>query len=160
LRIDKRAGDRKLLAVDIVLPVLQRCHPVMDRRVCGDIFKLPLHDCSVDGIWNVGVMEHFTHEQIDHIMRELYRVLKPGSRVILLWPGADSIPQKMLRVVEKVINLKHEQKNFSFHPPEISQLKSMREGHDVLIRNGFRCLDIDYGFRSLMAFKVLVGMKQ
>jgi SAM-dependent methyltransferase len=159
LRIDKGGNRRKLIAVDIVPSVLKGCHPAMDCRVCGDLFQLPFQDDSVDGIWNVGVMEHFTHEEIDRIMRELFRVMKPGSRIILLWPGADSIPQKMLRVVEKVVNFKNKGNNFRFHPPEISQLKSIQEGRHVLNRNGFDCLHIDYGFRSLMAFKTLVGMK-
>jgi SAM-dependent methyltransferase len=159
LRIDKGNRDKTLVAVDIVPRVLRNCHPIMDHRVCGDIFRLPFQDSSIDGIWNVGVMEHFTHEQIDKIMRELHRVLKPGCRIVLLWPGADSIPQKMLRVVEKVINIKKKDETFRFHPPEISQLKSMKEGHQVLKRNGFECLHIDYGFRSLLAFKTVVGQK-
>ncbi len=87
MRIDKRGGARKLVATDIVQPVLRQCHPVMDSRVCGDIFNMPYAADSVDGIWNVGVMEHFTHEQIDSIMTEFHRILKPGHRIILLWPG-------------------------------------------------------------------------
>ena len=159
MRIDKYSGSRKLVATDIVQPVLRQCHPIMDERVCGDIFCLPYADDSIDGIWNVGVMEHFTHEQIDKIMRELHRVLKPGHRIILLWPGADSLPQKMLRLLEKLINGRKGTENFSFHPPEISQLKSMKEGREVLQRNGFRSLYIDYGWRSLLAFKTLVAIK-
>ena len=161
MRIDKNMGARKLVATDIVQTVLMQCHPIMDARVCGDIFNLPYADDSVDGIWNVGVMEHFTHEQIDRIMGELYRVLKPGHRIILLWPGADSIPQKMLRLVEVFINARGrgEEKEFHFHPPEISQLKSRREGLDVLRRNGFESIHIDAGWRSLMAFKTLVAAK-
>lgn len=159
MRIDKCGGARKLVATDIVQPVLKQCHPVMDSRVCGDIFNMPYADDSVDGIWNVGVMEHFTHEQIDKIMTEFHRVLKPGSRIILLWPGADSLPQKMLKVVEFIINSGGKKKNFSFHPPEISQLKSRREGSEVMQRNGFRSIYIDYGWRSLMAFKTVVAVK-
>jgi SAM-dependent methyltransferase len=132
----------------------------MDVRVCGDIFRLPFRDASVDGLWNVGVMEHFTHDHIDQIMREFHRILKHGGRIILLWPGADSIPQKMLRVAEKIINLTKKQEKFRFHPDEISQLRSMQQGREVLARNGFDTLHIDYGFRSLMAFKTLVGIKQ
>lgn len=160
MRIDKRGGSRKLVATDIVQPVLKYCHPVMDERVCGDIFCLPYADDSIDGVWNVGVMEHFSHEQIDKIMQELHRVLKPEHRIIILWPGADSLPQKMLGIVAKFINARNGNKDFSFHPPEISQLKSMQEGRDVLQRNGFRCLYIDYGWRSLLAFKTLVAVKE
>lgn len=158
MRIDK-AGGRKLIAVDIVLPVLERCHPIMDSRLCGDIFRLPFGTDSVDGIWNVGVMEHFTHDQIDQIMREFYRVLKTGACLFMLWPGVDSIPQRMLRVVEKVVNLRPRQDKFRFHPDEISQIKSLKEGREVLARNGFRVLEVEYGFRSLFAFKTLVGKK-
>jgi hypothetical protein len=105
-------------------------------------------------------MEHFTHDQINQIMREFYRILRPGSPVILLWPGSDSIPQKLLRMSEKVINLTKREEKFRFHPDEISQLRSMQEGREVLERNGFGVLHIDYGFRSLMAFKTLVGSKK
>lgn len=159
LRIDKRGGKRKLVATDIVQPVLKNCHPVMDERVCADIFKLPYADDSIDGIWNVGVMEHFTQEQIDRIMSEFRRVLKPGRRMILLIPGTDSIPQKMLRVVEKIINARRPDKNFRFHPPEISQIESMAQARQLLERNDFECLHIDYGWRSLMAFKTLIAVK-
>jgi len=159
MRINKYDGERVLVAVDIVLPVLEQCHSIMDVKVCGDIFRLPFHEESVDGIWNVGVMEHFTHDQIDRIMREFRRVLKRGGRALLLWPGVSSPPQKMLKVAAKFIRMTSGKKNFQFHPEEISQLKSVREGNDVLVRNGFLTLRVDQGLRSLMAFKILVGQK-
>jgi SAM-dependent methyltransferase len=159
MRIDKKNGRRKLVATDIVQPVLRHCHPIMDERVCADIFDLPYGDATVDGIWNVGVMEHFTNEQIDRIMGEFHRVLKPGHRIILLIPGTDSIPQKMLRVVEKMINARRKDKNFRFHPPEISQIASRAQALDMLERNNFECIHFDYGWRSLMAFKTLVAVK-
>lgn len=163
--IEKHDGARTLVATDIVLPVLKRGHAIMDVRVCGDIFRLPFRESSIDGIWNVGVMEHFTYEQIDQVMREFHRVLRHGSRIILLWPGADSVPQRLLRIMERVINSTRkatkEHDVFRFHhiPDEISQLRSIQEGREVLVRNGFDPLHIDSGLRSLMTFKILVGVK-
>jgi len=158
--IQKRNGARTLLALDLIRPVLERCHPIMDIRVCGDIFSLPFQNDSLEGIWNVGVMEHFTHEQIDRILREFQRVLKPGHRVVLLWPATFSIPQRILRVLEFFINLRRgEADKFRFHPDEISQLRSVRQGKDVLSRNGFRPVAIDIGLRTLMAFETIVGEK-
>ena len=157
--IDKRAGARTLVALDLIRPVLERCHPAMDVRVCGDIFRLPFQDNSLDGIWNVGVMEHFTHEQIDAILREFRRTLKPGSRIVLLWPAKFSIPQRILRILEWFINLRRGTDKFRFHPDEISQLRSVRQGREVLTRNGFRPVAIDIGLRTLMAFETLVGEK-
>jgi SAM-dependent methyltransferase/uncharacterized protein YbaR (Trm112 family) len=159
--IDKRGGCRTLAALDLIRPVLERCHPAMDVRVCGDIFALPFQDASIDGIWNVGVMEHFTHPQIDAILREFRRVLKPGSRVVLLWPAKFSIPQRILRVLEWFINLRRRKDDkFRFHPDEISQLRSVRQGREVLTRNGFEPVAIDIGLRTLMAFETLVGEKR
>lgn len=155
-----KSGGRTLLALDLVLPVLQRVHPCMDIRVRGDIFRLPFHDNSLDGIWNVGVMEHFLHPQIDAILREFHRVLKPGGRVILLWPATFSIPQRMLRVVEFFVNLRNKGRKFQFHPDEISQIRSIREGREVLTRNQFHPVSIDPGFYSLMAFETIVGEKR
>lgn len=157
--IEKHGGARTLVAVDLIRPVLDHCHPVMDVRVCGDIFSLPFQENSLDGIWNVGVMEHFTHAQIDAILREFHRVLKPGSRVVLLWPATFSIPQRILRVLEWFINLRRGADKFRFHPDEISQLRSPAQGRGVLTRNGFRTVAIDVGLRTLMAFETLVGEK-
>jgi SAM-dependent methyltransferase len=159
VRIDKRQGMRLLVAIDIVLPVLERCHRVMDVRLCGDIFRLPLRTGSIDGIWNVGVMEHFTHHQIDVILRELHRVLKSGGNAILLWPGTNSVPQKLLKLLETIIQMRSRNKDFHFHPDEISQLTSLEEGKKVLVRNGFVPIHLNHGFKTSMAFKILVGRK-
>jgi uncharacterized protein YbaR (Trm112 family) len=158
IRIDKHG--RTLVAVDVVLPVLRTCPPVIDVRICGDIFRLPLLDNSVDGIWNVGVMEHFTRPEIDAILRECHRVLRPGAPLILLWPAIDSIPQKMLAAVELVANLKPRSQRFRFHPAEISRLRSNGQARAILADNGFGTRSIDFGLRTLMAFKTVVGYKR
>jgi SAM-dependent methyltransferase len=157
--IDKNNGARRLVALDIILPVLDSCARVMDEKVCGDIFSLPFGTGSVDGIWNVGVMEHFTHRQIDEIMSELHRVLRRGAPVILFWPGIDSIPQSVLRAIEWVINTVEPSRSFRFHPDEISRLKSLDEGRQILQRSGFVVRELDYGWRSFTAFRTLVATK-
>ena len=160
MRIDKRGGARVLVAADIIIPVLQHVHPVMDVRVGADNFRLPFGDGQVDGLWNVGVMEHFTHDLIDAMMREFHRVLAPGAPILLLWPATDSLPQKGLRLVEKYYNRNAAPgEKFQFHPDEISKLRSSQEGRDVLLRNGFEPVFVDGGLRSLMAFKTVVGRK-
>jgi SAM-dependent methyltransferase len=157
--IPKLHGQRILVAVDIVMPVLKASHPVMDVRICGDIFSLPFPDSAIDGLWNVGVMEHFTLSQIDQLMAEFHRVLKPGAPIFLLWPGHHSIPQKVLRGLEALINLRGRPEKYRFHPDEISKLRSVHEARAVLRKNGFRVLHVDWGLRSLMAFVTPVGAK-
>jgi hypothetical protein len=93
-------------------------------------------------------------------MREFHRVLRDGARLVLLWPGVDSLPQRLLRVAEAIMNLKPRQEWFRFHPVEISQLQSMQQARDVLVRNGFQPLLLDFGLRGLLGFKNLVGVKR
>jgi SAM-dependent methyltransferase len=160
IRIDKNSGKRVLIALDLVLPVLEHTHPVMDVKICGDIFNLPFQDNSLDGLWNVGVMEHFPHENIHQILAAFHRVLRPGAPLILLWPGTSSLPQKALRLFERMVNSgKDADVSFRFHPPEISQLHSSEEGEQFLVRNGFHMKEADPGWKSLMAFVTIVGCK-
>lgn len=158
MRMDKLGGRRTLVALDIVPSVLKRCHPVMDVRLSGDIFHLPFADASLDGLWNVGVMEHFTHAEIDSILSEFRRVLKPRAPMVLFWPGADSVPQKLLAAVQRLVRICG-RPGFRFHPPEISRLRSLRQGRRILERNGFEVHDLGFGLRSLFAFKLLVGAR-
>lgn len=157
--IDKRDGNRTLVAMDLIPQVLTQSHPIMDIHVSGDIFQMPFQEGSVGGIWNVGVMEHFTHPQIDAILTDFHRVLQPGGRVILLWPAIFSVPQRILRVLEWFVHRTSSDKTFRFHPPEISQVRSIRHGREILERNGFKTVTIDPGLYSLMAFETLVGEK-
>ena len=159
MRIAKHGGERTLVAVDLVLPVVTRCHPVMDVRLAADIFRLPFATASIDGMWNVGVMEHFTHDLIDELLLEFRRVLRPGAPLLLLWPATASLPQKILRAIERVVHWSGRSRSFRFHPEEISQLHSAAEARQVLRRNGFETVTVDSGLRSLFAFKTVVGRR-
>lgn len=56
----------------------------------GDILSLDYPADSFDGVYNLGVMEHFSEEEIRQALREFYRVLRPGGRVVLFWPPKKS----------------------------------------------------------------------
>jgi SAM-dependent methyltransferase len=158
-RIPKHGGNRVLIAADLVPEIAARAHPVMDVRMACDAFQLPFATGSLDGIWNVGVMEHFLHADIDRMVREFARVLRPGAPLVMLWPARTSIPQRLLRIAEFFINLRPRPTRFRFHPDEISQLRSSAEGFDVLRRNGLQPVEVSGEWRSLFAFKVVVGRR-
>lgn len=156
-RIATHDGGRVLVAMDIVPAAAAGAHPIMAVRIAADAFRMPFATGSLDGIWNVGVMEHFPHDRIDAMVREFRRVLRPGGTLIMLWPARTSLPQRMLRVAEFFINLRRRGAPFRFHPDEISQLRSRAEGRHVLQRSGFEPLEVSGEWRSLHAFKVVVG---
>ncbi|MBI1312362.1 methyltransferase domain-containing protein [bacterium] len=80
--------DQTFLAVDFAWRPLRQAlqQPCITGGVQADIRDLPFQDSSLDGIWNLGVMEHFEASEQRLILGEFHRVLKPGAPLILWWP--------------------------------------------------------------------------
>lgn len=104
-RVSKQ--DRSLGAVDISEYALLRARSTskMDFFIQADIFKLPLKNSSIDGIWNVGVMEHFSKEDLIKILNEFNRVLKKNSYCILFWPWTIAPSHIIFSSYEKIFRI-------------------------------------------------------
>src|SRR5687768_10438010 len=75
-------GRVKITAVDIspsALRVYQRNNPAAFEVRHADILNLPFLPGSFDGIYNLGVLEHFTRDEIHQILTQFHRVLKPSG---------------------------------------------------------------------------------
>lgn len=57
----------------------------------------PIPDNSVDEILSVHVIEHFPRHQVDPMMKEWLRILKPGGFVATEWPDA-------LKACKEIVN--------------------------------------------------------
>lgn len=51
-----------------------------------DIAKLPYQDNSIDEIRAYHVVEHFDYMQVQHVLQEWYRVLKPNAKIRIETP--------------------------------------------------------------------------
>ncbi len=83
-----KVRQRTLVAIDFSSEALLRAsrRPQIKHCVQADIRSLPFEDQSLDGIWNLGVMEHFPEDEQRSILGEFRRVLKIGGRLMLWWP--------------------------------------------------------------------------
>ena len=93
--------DQTFLALDFAsrplgMALRQPCH---SGGVQADIRRLPFRDQSLDGIWNLGVMEHFEEDEQRLILREFHRVLKPGGQMLLWWPPLGGMDRRLLGCV-------------------------------------------------------------
>ncbi len=78
---------RIFIACDISrYPLLRIANDIMDVKLQADIFKLPFAGNTLNGIYNIGVMEHFPLKDNITLLKEFKRVLKPGGIIILYWP--------------------------------------------------------------------------
>jgi len=49
----------------------------------ADIRNLPFEDNFFDGVYNLGVMEHYSEKEIEEILAEMKRVLKDEGKMII-----------------------------------------------------------------------------
>jgi SAM-dependent methyltransferase len=151
---------RSLYCLDYAFEPLihARLVPVIDGGIQGNLLNLPFRRDSVDGIWNLGVMEHFTDSEINAILTEFNRALKPGSYAILFWPPLIGWYKITALILETLLSLA-KRKRIQLYPDEINLLRGRKKIQSFCDRNGFvleRCSGIYWDF---FTYKVVVIRK-
>ena len=123
------------------------------------IFDIPLPDASVDGIYNLGVMEHFTVAEIQRILAEFCRVLRPGGRMIIFWPPEFGLSVIFFKALKSFLEGVLRKKNVKLHPDEITRIQSRRHALELFGRNGFRVIGYYFGLRDLFTYSIIVVEK-
>lgn len=153
--------QRKFIALDISVTALQRGRVIgfADHFLCGNIFHLPLKNDSVDGIWNLGVMEHFHEKEIVALLNEFYRIAKKGSYVVLFWPPVFGSTQMVLNSVEAVYNRISRSKKIQFFPDEVSVLRSRKHAEQIVSQTPFRLQKTHFSPRDVYTYYTVVLQK-
>lgn len=128
------------------------------RVVHGSIFEIPLQDESVDGVYNLGVMEHFTEEEIALILGEFRRVVKPGGKIVLFWPPEFGVSVNFFKLLRNALSFLGK-KDAKFHPDEITRVRSRAHVRGLLESSGFIMTDYYFGLRDMYTQAMIVGTK-
>ena len=157
----KLQGEMKITALDIskgALSLYSRNNKNAKAFVHGNIFEMPFQDEEFDGIYNLGVMEHFTDEEIHRILREFHRILKPGGKIVLFWPHARATSVLVLGLCHKFLRfaLKSDRQ---LHPPEISLMQSQVQASKLFSASGFQPAGYRFGSSDLWVQAILTGVK-
>lgn len=131
-------------------------HPGFTHLTRADIFALPFADGSFDGIFNLGVMEHFTEDEILVALKEMHRVLIPGGHVILFWPPEWGLSVNVLKVARVVLS-RLQRRSVSFHPPEINRIRSRKQCEKWLGDCGFVMEHFSFGPRDVFTHQIIVA---
>ncbi|MES2179432.1 MAG: glycosyltransferase [Gemmatimonadota bacterium] len=153
-------GSMRVTALDIsvgALRLYQQHNPIAARVRHGDILALPYAEASFDGYYNLGVVEHFTDGEIQRILAEASRVLRPDGKVVLFWPHARATSVIVLGLAHKFLASRGNKTQL--HPAEISLLTSRSMAEDCLRRAGFRMMSYSFGFVDLWIQAVIVAEK-
>ena len=132
--------------------------PIQHTRLVGDVFRLP-DAPPYDGVYNLGVMEHFSPDEIRKILTQFNRALKANGRLVLFWPptfGLSVFALKILRwTFKRVLG-----REIVFHPAEPSLVRSRKEVSNFLSDTGFQLREFNFGFRDAFTYVVVVADKK
>jgi len=148
-------------AVDIserALRLYARNNPRASRIEQASIFDLPFEEGAFDGVYNLGVLEHFHRQEIREILGEFHRVLKPCGKLLVFWPhrrGSSVLFLRALRHLIRVVSRREPK----FHPDEISLLGARDEAEALLLDAGFALREYYFGVRDLFVQVVIVAEK-
>jgi SAM-dependent methyltransferase len=126
--------------------------------VRADLFDPPFKTGSIDGIWNLGVMEHFHEPEIVRIFEGFGRILKPGGRCLLLWPPYYGLSVMVLRSFLFVVN-RFRREPLVLYPDEVSRFTSRRDARRLLEPGGLQVEAAHFGARDAFTYVVLVATK-
>ena len=161
-QVDRDIGEQiGISALDIspvALSIYKKSNKHYRKLILGSIFDIPAPDASFDGIYNLGVMEHFTEAEIAQILREFNRVLKPGGKIVLFWPPEFGLSVMVLKLAHFVLN-RVLKKNILLHPVEITRVRSRRQIEGCLARGGFNLTKFAFGISDLFTYAVIVANK-
>jgi dolichol-phosphate mannosyltransferase len=154
-------GSLRITALDIsrtALKLYAKNNPGAFQIKHGSILALPFPENAFDGIFNLGVVEHFTRDEISRIFSEFHRVLKPGGKVVVFWPHRRASSVLVLNAAHFVLNKVLRRKK-ELHPPEITLLRNRAEAEGLLSLAGFRLLEYRFGFRDFYVQAMVVAVK-
>jgi SAM-dependent methyltransferase len=151
----------KVTAVDISPNAVARYRALHGNRAecsVADIFQLSEFRSRFDGVYNLGVMEHFSEDQLRRIFKEFNAVLKPGGRVVLFWPPVYGLSVIALHMIHFVLN-RVLRRGVQLHPPEPTKLRSRRQVEELLHESGLKLQSISFGVRDALTYAVVVAQK-
>lgn len=156
------ANYYKIIPMDIstnALNLYKELHPNCETPIECDIRKIELPNRSIDGVFSLGVMEHFTENDIVTIWKEFSRVLKPRGKIILFWPPRFGLSVLLLKSWHFIAN-KIFRKPLKLHPDEISLLQSRAQVNNLVKETGLKVIDYHFGINDLFTQVVIVLQKE
>ena len=124
----------------------------------ASIFDIPVKDAGFDGIYNLGVHEHFSGSENEKILKEFGRILKSNGKLVLFWPPKFGVSVIFLNSLHFVLN-NVLNKKIRLHPDEISLIESKKQVDNVLKNGGFKLIKFYFGPRDLFTQCVVVAKK-
>lgn len=129
------------------------------KGIIGNIMKMDMPDRSFDGIYNLGVMEHFQKDEIIEILKEMSRLIKPDGKLLLFWPPSYGLSVLALHAIHFILN-RILRRNVELHPQEPSKIPSKRTLQNWLNLANLELEEFSFSVRDAFTYVVVVASKR
>lgn len=153
----------EITALDIspnALEIYKRENGNDSKVLQGSIFSIPLPDHSMDGVYNLGVMEHFYEDDIQKILKEFHRVTKNSGKLVLFWPPEFGLSVLFFKMLKWIFANFFRNPDIQFHPDEVCRVKSREHVESMLDQAGFKIEEYYFGLRDFFTYSVIVAVKK
>ncbi len=84
----------------------------------GDVYLLPIESETIDGAISCQFFNQQEKSKVFPLLKEIYRVLKNGSRATLIWRNGDALVHRLATHLYKVVSLVSNSQTFPYfnHP--------------------------------------------
>ncbi len=133
----------------------RRNNPHAAGTIHADLMNLRDIPGGYDGVYSLGVLEHFTPDEIRLILDNMRLVLRPGGKMIAFWPLASAPSVKVLGLWHRLLN-KQGNRAVELHPPEITLIRSRSQVEEIIRSAGWRLASYSVSPADLFIQAVIV----
>jgi SAM-dependent methyltransferase len=150
-----------ITALDIspmALKMYRKLNGISSKVLIGNIFNIP-KNVFYDGIYNLGVMEHYSEKDIQNILSQFKKVIRKKGRMVIFWPPEYGVSVVFFKTLVFIFKNVFGIKKTKLHPTEITRLKSKEHAEKIIKKAGLKIINIHFGLRDLFTYVVVVAEK-
>jgi 2-polyprenyl-3-methyl-5-hydroxy-6-metoxy-1,4-benzoquinol methylase len=146
-----------ITAVDIssnALKLYEKLNPkIVTKKM--DIFDMNLSHKKFDGIYNLGVVEHFNEEQFIELMKHFKTHLKSNGKIVLFWPPKYGFSVIVLHIIHFIIN-KILKFNIKLHPDEPFKYHSRSKLENIIKPIGLKVNKTHFNYMDAFTYSIII----
>jgi len=156
--------DWNIVPIDFSIEAVHRHRNIFHSKnrqsasIQADLFSLPFSDDQFKVCFNLGVMEHFTDDEVIAALKEMQRVTMTNGKIVLYWPPIWGPTVIVLHSLSRVLKILGKDK-IQLFPPEINLFRSRKQARQLLRQAGLVPIKFAYGPGDFFTHVIVIAEK-